>query len=101
MAPSGFVMIRGTLMVLKRILVTTLSALGLGALVAGTASGQDNGAGGGNIPAPDIFDPQITCTMNVPTARQTPMPTVVPRGGKTSPLDDLINGLGMGTYQLD
>ena len=39
---------KGTLMVLKRILVTTLSALGLGALVAGTASGQT--AGEGNIP---------------------------------------------------
>ncbi len=89
---------RGTLMVLKRILVTTLSALGLGALAAGTASGQT--AGDGNIPAPNIFDDQIQCSMFVPGAMNTPMPTVVPMGGMTSPLDDLINGLGMGTYQL-
>ena len=46
-------------MVLKRLLVTALGALGLGALAAGTASGQQT-AGSGNIPAPDIFDDQIT-----------------------------------------
>ncbi len=82
-------------MVLKRILVTALSALGLGALAAGTASGQT--AGSGNIPAPNIFDDQITCSMNVPGAKSTPMPTVVPKNSKTSPLDDLI---GMGISQL-
>ena len=64
---------RGTLMVLKRLLVTALGALGLGALAAGTASGQT--AGEGNIPAPDIFDDQITCSMNVPSAMDAPMPT--------------------------
>ena len=78
-------------MVLKRILTTALGALGLGALVAGTASGQT--AGEGNIPAPDIFDDQITCSMHVPTTN--PMPTAV--DGMTSPLDDLI---GMGTTEL-
>ena len=81
-------------MVLKRILVTTLSALGLGALVAGTASGQT--AGEGNIPAPDIFDDQITCSMNVPA--MAPMPTQIPMGGMTSPLDDII---GMGDRELN
>ena len=99
MAPSGFVMIRGTLMVLKRILVTTLSALGLGALAAGTASGQS--AGDGNIPAPNIFDDQITCSMNVPPTMgpmAAPRPTVIPEGSMTSPLDDII---GMGDRQLN
>ena len=81
-------------MVLKRILVTTLSALGLGALAAGTASGQT--AGDGNIPAPDIFDDQITCTQLLPTPMGVNLPSTVPMGGMTSPLDDLI-GMGMNT----
>ena len=93
-ALKGHTMKRGTLMVLKRILVTALGALGLGALAAGTASGQT--AGEGNIPAPDIFDDQITCSMNVPT--MNPMPTQVPMGAMTSPLDDII---GMGTTELN
>ena len=91
MAPSGFVMIRGTLMVLKRLLVTTLGALGLGALAAGTASAQQ-------IPAPDIFDDQIACSMNVPGAMATPTPSVVPMGAMESALDTLI---GMGTATID
>ena len=81
-------------MVLKRLFATALGALGLGALVVGTASGQT--AGDGNIPAPDIFNDQITCSMNVPT--MNPMPTQVPMGGMTSPLDDLI---GMGTTEIE
>jgi hypothetical protein len=84
---------RGTLMVLKRFLTMALGALGLGALAAGTAMGQT--AGDGNIPAPDIFDDQITCSMNVPS--MSPTPTVIPMGGMTSPLDDLI---GMGNVVL-
>ena len=86
---KGHAMNRGTLMVLKRFLTMALGALGLGALAAGTAMGQT--AGDGNIPAPDIFDDQITCSMNVPS--MSPTPTVIPMGGMTSPLDDLI---GMG-----
>ena len=58
---------RGTLMVLKRILITALGALGMGALAAGSALAQT--AGDGNIPAPDIFDDQITCSMNVPSGK--------------------------------
>ena len=85
---------RGTLMVLKRLLVTALSALGLGALAAGTASGQT--AGEGNIPAPNIFDDQITCSMLVPS--MTPTPSVIPMGAMVSPLDTLI---GMGTTTID
>ena len=84
---------RGTLMVLKRLLTVALGALGLGALTAGTALGQET-PGSGNIPAPDIFDDQITCIMNVPPATgmgATPRPTVIPMGGMTSPLDDLID----------
>ena len=46
-------------MVLKRLLVTTLGALGLGALAAGPASAQQ-------IPAPDLFDGQVACSSNVP-----------------------------------
>ena len=84
---------RGTLMVLKRILMTALGALGMGALAAGSAFAQT--AGDGNIPAPDIFDDQITCSMNVPA--MSPTPTVVGKGKKTSPLDDLI---GMGDAEL-
>ena len=45
-------------MVLKRILVTTLGALGLGALAAGPASAQQ-------VPAPDLFDDQVNCSMHV------------------------------------
>ena len=87
---------RGTLMVLKRLLTTALGALGLGALAAGTAMGQT--AGEGNIPAPDIFDDQITCSMNVPTAKEGPTPLAVPDGEKTSPLDDAI---GMGGDMIE
>ena len=76
-------------MVLKRILVTALGALGLGVLAAGTASGQT--AGSGNIPAPDIFDDQIACSMNVPA--MPPMPSMVPQGKKKSPLDVAIEEL--------
>ena len=46
-------------MVLKRLLVTTLGALGLGALAAGPASAQE-------IPPPDLFDGQVACSMSVP-----------------------------------
>ncbi len=82
-------------MVLKRLLVTTLGALGLGALAAGTASGQT--AGDGNIPAPDIFNDQITCSMLLPsvggmTARNTP--SRLAANAEDSALDELI---GMGT----
>ena len=88
-------------MFLKRLLVTALGALGLGGLATGTALGQ--AAGEGNIPAPTIFDDQIACTTNVPPVMgpmSAPLPTVVPRGSTTSPLDNLISGLGMGRYQL-
>ena len=85
-------------MVLKRLLVTTLSALGLGALVSGPAFGQ--APGDGNIPAPDLFDDQIACSMNVPPLMGTgavPMPTMVPTGGGPSTLDNLLRGnMGMG-----
>ena len=100
-ALKGHAMKRGTLMVLKRLLVTTLSALGLGALVAGTAFGQSpQPPGNGNIPAPNLFDDQIACSMNVPAlmgAMAVPMPTVVPRGATSSTLDNLLRAnMGMG-----
>ena len=46
-------------MVLKRLFVTTLGALGLGALAAGSATAQQ-------VPAPDLFDDQVACSSNVP-----------------------------------
>ena len=95
-ALKGHAMKRGTLMILKRLLATALGALGLGALAAGPAFGQGQAPGASNIPAPDIFDDQITCTQLLPS--MAPTPTRVPRGGETSPLDDII---GMGTNQLN
>ena len=90
-ALKGHAMKRGTLMFLKRILTTALGALGLGAFAAGTASAQQ-------IPAPDIFDDQITCSMRVPSAMDTPTPSVIPMGSTMSTLDTLI---GMGTVEID
>ena len=82
-------------MVLKRLLVTTLGALGWGALVSGPAFSQAPGSS--NIPAPDIFDDQIACTQLLPTVEGFNLPSMVPDGEETSPLDDII---GMGTNQL-
>ena len=93
-ASKGHLMNRGTLMVLKRLFVTALGAMGLGALAAGTALAQAQSPGDGNIPAPDLFDDQIACTMNLPGMAMRPTPTVVPMGEEDSPLDTLI-GDGM------
>ena len=82
-------------MILKRLLATALGALGLGALAAGPAFGQAPGSS--NIPAPDIFDDQITCTQLLPTPMGFNLPSRVPRNAETSPLDDII---GMGENQL-
>ena len=84
---------RGTLMVLKRLLTMALGALGLGALATGTAFGQ---RATGNIPAPDLFNDQITCSMNVPPA-MNPTPTQL--RGKDAEADDksdLDAAIGMG-----
>ena len=81
-------------MVLKRLFVMALGALGLGALAVGTAFGQGpQPPGNGNIPAPDLFDDQITCSSQVPALRgqgAVPNPLRVPDDAKTSALDDLI-----------
>ena len=53
-------MLRGTLMVLKRLLITALGALSLGALAAGPASAQD-----GQIPAPDAYGDPQACAANI------------------------------------
>ena len=82
-------------MILKRLLATALGALGLGALAAGPAFGQAPGSS--NIPAPDVFDDQITCTQLLPNPMGFNLPSAVPMGGMTSPLDDII---GMGENQL-
>ena len=89
---------RGTLMVLKRLFATALGALGLGALAAGSAFAQTPGEG--NIPAPNVYDDQITCSSNVPPtmgAGAAPRPTAIPTGGMESPLDTAI---GMGTTTI-
>ena len=89
-------------MVLKRFLITALSALGLGALVATPAFGQTTppAPGSGNIPAPDLFDDQIACSMNVPPlmgAMSVPMPSMLITGTMSSTLDNLLRGnMGMG-----
>ena len=57
-------------MVLKRILATALGAMGLGALAAGPAAFAQT-PGEGNIPAPNLFDGQIACSMNVPMLPDT------------------------------
>ena len=82
---------RGTLMVLKRLLITALSALGLGALAAGPAVAQRDG----NIPAPKTFEGVLGCGA---TSLMPGMPTVIPQGGMLSPLDVALRGAnGMGT----
>ena len=80
---------RGTLMILKRLLATALGVLGLGALASGPAFGQAP-PGSSNIPAPDVFDDQITCTQLLPSVMGFNLPSTVPMGGMTSPLDDII-----------
>ena len=49
----------GTLMVLKRLLITALGALGLGALAAGPAFAQ------GQIPAPDAYGDPQACAADI------------------------------------
>ena len=83
-------------MILKRLLATALGALGLGALAAGPAFSQAPGSS--NIPAPDVFDDQITCTQLLPNPMAYNLPSDVPMGGMTSPLDDII---GEGENTLD
>ena len=68
---KGHAMKRGTLMVLKRLFVMTLGALGLGALAAGPATAQQ-------VPAPDLFDDQVACSSNVPAgAANGPLATTL------------------------
>ena len=97
---KGHLMKRGTLMVLKRLFTTALGALGLGAFAAGTALAQSpQNPGDSNIPAPDLFDDQIACTMNLPAMDMRSTTTVKSMtGAMTSPLDDAI---GMGDVLLD
>ena len=101
-ALKGHAMKRGTLMVLKRLFVTALSALGIGALAGGPAFGQDPDTG--NIPAPDLFNDQITCINNLPPAsgKDATLPTVPPRAtdANPNPPSDLDLAIGMGTTTI-
>ena len=74
-ALKGHLMKRGTLMVLKRFLTAALGALGLGALMSGTAL-----ADGVGVPAPDLFNDQTACSERVPGAMARYTPTVIPKG---------------------
>ena len=51
-------------MILKRLLAAALGALGLGAFAALPASAQE-------IPAPNLFDGQVSCVANLPTPPAT------------------------------
>ena len=59
MNKGTFAMNRGTLMFLKRLFLTALGALGLGALASGPAYSQQ-------LPAPDLFDEITRCNPTVP-----------------------------------
>ena len=91
-ALKGHLMKRGTLMVLKRFLTAALGALGLGALMSGTALADGEG-----VPAPDLFNNQTACSERVPGAMARYTPTVIPKGAMASDLD---NAIGMGTVPL-
>ena len=84
---------RGTLMVLKRLFVTALGALGLGALVSGPAFGQSD-----QIPPPDFFTNQIACSTSNAMAT-VPDPLAGTGGNMMGPslLDQALRGAtGMG-----
>ena len=84
--------------VLKRILGMALGALGVGVLATGpTAFAQT--AGSGNIPAPNIFDDQILCSMFVPS--MTPTPSQLPPGADADAMTALDTLIGMGTVEID
>ena len=70
--------------------------MALYALASSVALAQQQ-PGDGNVPAPDLFDDQIACTMNLPSKADRLMPTVVATGEMESTLDMAI---GMGTAQI-
>ena len=83
----GKAMKRGTTMVLKRFVMTALSALGMSALAAGTALAQAPGEG--NIPAPKTFEGALDCGV---TGLMIGMPTVIRPGNMASALDVALRG---------
>ena len=77
---------RGTMMVLKRLLVTALGALTLGALAGGSAFAQ------GQIPAPGLYNNVVNCRAGdakavLPDALSTPVGKAA-----TSTLEDVFEG---------
>ena len=67
-ALKGHVMTRGTIMALKRLFVTALGALGLGALAVGPAFADDD-----QIPAPRLYGDITSCaggTLPAPSTAQ-------------------------------
>ena len=84
---------RGISTILKRFLMAALGAFGLGVLGTGTALADGEG-----IPAPDLFNNQTACSSRVPGAMARHMPTVIAMGATQS---DLNAAIGMGTMSLD
>ena len=79
-------------------IMMTKAPIALMALASSVALAQQvpgDGPGSGNIPAPDLFDHQLACTSNLPSAR--PTPTVAATGAEQSALDRVI---GMGTLPI-
>ena len=72
-------------MVLKRIFVTALSAVGLGALAAGSASAQQ-------IPAPDAYGDSLDC--------QNGIPVIKTKASKDHPLDKAIESGTLSVGQI-
>ena len=93
-ALKGHAMKRGTTMVLKRFFSALLGALGLSALVAGSAFGQTEG----NVPAPDGFNAHLECAGNA-SAVEVYKPTEGTGPRKTGPstLDGLLMDAWMPT----
>ena len=72
-------------MILKRLLVTALGALGLGALAAGPATAQQ-------IPAPDAYGDSLACQNGIPVIKAKAM--------KDHPLDSGIEGGALSDAQV-
>ena len=74
--------------------MNTNRLMALFALASSAALAQQQ-PGDGNVPAPNLFDSQITCTNQLPST--VPTPTVVAMGAEESDLDAAI---GTGTRQI-
>ena len=107
-ALKGHTMNRGTMMVLKRLLVTALGALGLSALATGPAFSQDATTGDG-LPAPKLYGDITSCAGGMlpdsPTAMGTmsvlSMVLADDRVGATADIDATQEATLNGLLNLD